>query len=135
MKQSRFLLLGALEFVLVAGLLVLFGVRAALSSPLVAGMALSGACFALAGTVASVVVGPLSLSWRGLVGTGYLVFALLWPVHAAGPVLAGNAAVRGLAFLAAMLVGALSLAFFGVQVLVDGPHADVTPDVDRTLAW
>lgn len=92
MKQSQFLYLGLL-LRLVAGLAAVFGpavlvIRQSLSwDSLVFGVI-------LVGTVSALSLGPITLSWRHLVGLSYVTFALMWPAIYAPEIVAETASGR-----------------------------------------
>jgi hypothetical protein len=133
-KQSRFRYLGLLDLVLVCGLAFIFGLGVFVRSP-IALVAIAGICAVLAGAVSAFSFGPVTLSWRHLVGVSYVTFALVWPATYAPEVVAGSASKQDLLLFAVTTVGALSLAFCGVDVARGGRHFSVSADVERVVGW
>jgi hypothetical protein len=133
-KQSHFLYLGLLDLVLVGGLAAVFGLRVLVRSS-IALMMIAGLCAVLAGTVSAFSFGPVTLSWRHLVGVSYVTFALVWPATYAPEVVAGSASGQDLLLFVVTTVGALSLAFYGVDVARGGRHFSVSVDVERVVGW
>ena len=134
MKQSHFLYLGLLDLLLVGGLAAVFGLGVFVRSPIVL-VTIAGICAVLAGTVAAVSFGPVTLSWRHLVGVSYVTFALVWPATYAPEVVAGSASEQDLLLFVVTTVGALSLAVYGVDVARGGRHFSVSADVERVVGW
>ncbi|MFC7081732.1 hypothetical protein [Halorussus caseinilyticus] len=133
MKQSRFRYLGAFDLLLVAAFVAVFGVRALTASVVVPAMALAGVSAIVAGSVAEVSVGPLALSWRHFVGATYALFGLLLPGSYLSSVVSGTASRAELALFAVASVGALSLLFYGYDVVRGGEHFEVEPDVETVV--
>ncbi|MFC6729511.1 hypothetical protein ACFQDG_12735, partial [Natronoarchaeum mannanilyticum] len=88
----------------------------------------------LAGTVAELSVGPVTVTWRHLVGASYAIFALVMPAIYAPTVFAGSAGGAELLLFVAAIVGGVSLLFYGVDVARDGRHFEVDADVERAIA-
>ena len=132
MKQSQFLYLGLLDLLLIAGLAAVFGPAVLVSSPIVL-MGLAGLGAILAGTVSALSLGPITLSWRHLVGLSYVTFALMWPVTYAPEIVAGTASGQDLALFVVTTVGAFSLAFYGVDIARSGRHFSVQQNVERVI--
>ncbi|UPW01988.1 hypothetical protein M0R88_07800 [Halorussus gelatinilyticus] len=133
MKQSSFRYLGAFDLLLVAVFLAVFGVRALTESAAVPAMALAGVSAILAGSVRRVSVGPLALSWRHFVALTYALFGVMLPASYLPGVLAGTASRAEVALFVVTAVGALSLLFFGYDVLRGGDHFDVEPNVETVV--
>lgn len=133
MKQSSYRYLGLLDLLLVAALVGVFGPAALTSSVAVPGMLAAGALALLAGTVAELSVGPVTVTWRHLVGASYAVFALVMPAIYAPRVLGGTAGGEEILLFAVAIVGGLSLLFYGVDVARDGRHFEIDADVERAI--
>lgn len=133
MKQSSFRYLGIFDLLLVAVFVAVFGIGALASSVFVATMAIAGAFALLAGSVAELSMGPISVSWRHLVAVSYALFGLILPGSYLPDVLAGTATQEEIALLAVTSVGALSLLFYGFDVARGGEHFEVDPDVERVV--
>lgn len=132
MKQSSFRYLGLFEVALSAVLVAVFGVKFPIASVAVL-MVVAGICAILAGTVSTLDFGPITISWRHLIGVSYVTFALAWPLTYLTEVIAGTASQRELLLFAVAVIGALSLAFFGIDIARGGRHFSVTPTNERTL--
>lgn len=126
-KQPRFRYLGALDLLLVA----VFGPGVLTAGP-VALLFVAGVGTTLAGTASALSLGPVTLTWRDLVGLSYGAFALVLPATYAPAVVAGTASGADLLVLAASGVGAASLAFYGVDVARGGRCLEAEQSVDRT---
>lgn len=133
MKQSSLRYLGALDLLLVAALLLAFGPQVAAASPVPAMMGVAGLCALLAGSVAAVSVGPVTVSWRHLVGAAYAMFAVMLPAIYGPGVLDGTATGGELALFGVMTVGGATLLFVGYDIARGGKHFDITADVQRTV--
>lgn len=131
MRQSSFRYLAALDLLLVAAFLALFGLGSIGASLAVPAMLVAGVTALLAGTVATVSVGPVSVSWRAFAAATYLAFAVTMPA-AFGPT--GTASTADLAFLGVAAVGSLSMLYFAVGIWRGSDAFDVTEDVERTLS-
>lgn len=133
MKQSSFRYLGLVDLLLVAVVVAAFGAPAVTASPILPAMAVAGALAVLAGSVASLSVGPVAAGWRQAAGASYALFALGFPAQFAAVALSGHASSTTVAIFGAASVGSLSILFLGVDVARDGPHFRVTPNVDRAF--
>jgi hypothetical protein len=133
MKQSSFRYLGVFDLLLVGIFVAVFGVRALTGNVVVPAMALAGVAALLAGSVKSVSLGPLALSWRHFVALTYALFAVMLPGSYLSSVLAGTASGEEVALLVVTSVGAFSLLFFGYDVLRGGKHFDVDANVETVV--
>ncbi|WP_135854884.1 hypothetical protein [Halorussus salinus] len=133
MKQSSFRYLGVFDLLLVGAFVAVFGVGAFTASVVVPAMALAGVAALVAGSVKSVSVGPLALSWRHFVALTYALFAVILPGSYLSSVLAGTASQAEVALFVVSSVGALSLLFFGYDVLRGGKHFDVDANVETVV--
>ena len=133
MKQSSFRYLGVFDLLLVGIFVAVFGVRALTGSVVVPAMALAGVAALLAGSVKSVSLGPLALSWRHFVALTYALFGVMLPASYLPGVLAGTASGEEVALFVVSSVGALSLLFFGYDVLRGGKHFDVDANVETVV--
>lgn len=133
MNQSSFRYLGVFDLLLVAAFAAAFGVGALASSVFVAGMAVAGVFALLAGSVAELSLGPLSVSWRHLVAASYALFGLILPGSYLPGVVAGTATEAELGLFVATSVGALTLFFYGYDVVRGGEHFEVDADVERVV--
>ncbi|MBV0901871.1 hypothetical protein [Haloarcula salina] len=133
MKQSTYRYLGLFDLTLLAAFLAFFGVGALVVSPVLVGMLVAGGGLLLAGTLAAVSVGPVTVTWRLFVSVSYAVFALAWPAMYGPAVVAGTATQTEVVMFVAMTVGSLSLLAYGYDVFRDGRHFDVDADVTRTV--
>ena len=133
MKQSSYRYLGLLDLLLVAALVGAFGPTAFTGSVAVPGMAVAGVLALLAGTVAELSVGPVTVTWRHLVGASYALFALVVPAIYAPTVLAGSAGGEEILLFLAAVGGGLSLLFYGVDVARGGRHFEIDADVERAI--
>lgn len=133
MNQSTLRYVGLLQAAIAVGFVVTFEfVR--LADPLVAGILLAAGAILTAGSVESVAVGPVTVSWRGwyagglcLVGGGVVTTAL-GPLRAAGE-LTGEASV----FLVTQSVVALSVGGYAWLVVRRPAALDLTENVDRRI--
>jgi hypothetical protein len=132
-KQSRYRYLGILDLLVVAAFVGLFGPVALTRNVVIPGMIVAGVLALLAGSVAAISVGPITVTWRHLIGVSYVTFALALPTHYAHAVLAGTASAAEIALFAAAAAGACSLLFYGVDVARDGRHFKVEADVETTV--
>ena len=132
MKQSQFLYLGLLDLLLIAGLAAVFGPAVLGTSPIVL-MGIAGIVAILAGTVSALSLGPITLSWRHLVGLSYVTFALMWPVTYAPEIVAGTASGQDLFLFVVTTIGAFSLTFYGVDIARGGRHFSVQQNVERVI--
>ena len=132
MKQSQFLYLGLLDLLLIAGLAAVFGPAVLVLSPIVL-MGIAGIVAILAGTVSALSLGPITLSWRHLVGLSYVTFALIWPAIYAPDLITGTASGQDLFLFVVATVGAFSLAFYGVDIARGGRHFSVQQNVERVI--
>jgi hypothetical protein len=133
MKQSSFRYLGVFDLLLVGIFVAVFGVGALTGNVVVPAMALAGVAALLAGSVKSVSLGPLALSWRHFVALTYALFAVMLPGSYLSSVLAGTASGEEVALLVVTSVGAFSLLFFGYDVLRGGKHFDVDANVETVV--
>jgi len=133
MEQSSFRYLGVFDLLLVGIFVAVFGVRVVTGSVVVPAMALAGVSAVLAGSVKSVSLGPLALSWRHFVAFTYALFAVMLPGSYLPGVLAGTASQEEVALFVVTAVGALSLLFFGYDVLRGGEHFDVDANVETVV--
>jgi hypothetical protein len=132
-NQSTLRYVGLLQAAIAVGFVVTFEfVR--LADPLVAGILLAAGAILTAGSVESVAVGSVELSWRGwyaaglcLVGGGVVTTAL-GPLRAAGE-LTGEASV----FLVTQSVVALSVVGYAWLVVRRPAALDLTENVDRRI--
>jgi len=131
MRQSSFRYIAALDLLLVATFLALFGLRSIGASVAVPAMLVGGLTALLAGTVAAVSVGPVSVSWRAFAAATYLAFAVTMPA-AFAPTGSGGAA--DLFFLVVTGMGSLAMLYFAVAILRGSDAIAVTEDVERTLS-
>ncbi|WP_336337292.1 hypothetical protein [Haloarcula brevis] len=134
MKQSTYRYLGLFDLALLGAFFAVFGVGALAVNPVLVGMLVAGVGLLLAGIVAAVSVGPVTVTWRHFVGVSYAVFALSWPATYGPAVVAGTATGTELVLFLTMTVGSLSLLANGYDVFRDGRHFDVDADVTRTVA-
>lgn len=134
MRQSRFVYFGLLEIAVAVVFVALFGPAGLFASPLVALLVVSGVLAVLGGTVASIDLGGVAVTWRHLLGASYAVAAATLPVLYAPDVLAGTATDLDYLMFACGLITAVCLGFFAVEVARDGRHYEITGDVDRVLA-
>ena len=132
MKQSSFRYLGAFDLVLVAAFLAAFGVGALGSTP-IALMVLAGVAALLAGSLAELSVGPLSVPWRGFAAATYLLFAVLLPATYLPHVSAGTATASETALFAVSCVTALLFVFMGFDIARGGKHFRIEPNVERVV--
>jgi hypothetical protein len=132
MKQSSFRYLGAFDLVLVAAFLVAFGVGALGSTP-IALMVLAGVAALLAGSLAELSVGPLTVPWRGFAAATYLLFAVLLPATYLPHVIAGTATASETALFAVSCVTALLFVFMGFDIARGGKHFEIEPNVERVV--
>ncbi|WP_423999292.1 hypothetical protein ACOZ4I_10580 [Haloarcula salina] len=133
MKQSTYRYLGLFDLALLGAFLAFFGVGALVVSPVLVGMLVAGVGLLLAGTVAAVSVGPVTVTWRLFVSVSYAIFALSWPAMYGPAVVAGTATQTEVVLFLAMTVGSLSLLAYGYDMFRDGQHFDVDADVTRTV--
>lgn len=134
MRQSRFVYVGVLELLLAGALVALFGPVVLTGSHVVALLVVAGVAAVLAGCVAAIELGAITVTWRHLVAASYLAFAVMWPLVYAPHVLAGTASVEDLLMFGVAVTSALVFAFVGFDIARDGRHFEVTPNVDRVLA-
>ncbi|SEO21414.1 hypothetical protein SAMN04487948_101126 [Halogranum amylolyticum] len=133
MRQSWFRYLGLLDLLLVAGFVALFGPASLASSIVMPAMLLAGLSALLAGSVAHIALGPVTVSWRYLVGVTYALFALVLPASYLPSVLAGTAAAAEWLLFVVGTVGGLTLLFYGVDVVREGGNFEIETDVERTI--
>jgi hypothetical protein len=62
-----------------------------------------------------------------------MAFALVWPAIYVSGVVAGTVSGQNLLVFIVATVGALSLVFYGIDIVRGGQHFSVTPDIERTL--
>ncbi|ELZ96714.1 hypothetical protein [Haloferax sulfurifontis] len=132
MKQSQFLYLGILDLVLISGLAAVFGLAVLGTSPIVL-IGIAGLGAILAGTISELSLGPITLSWRYLVGLSYVTFALMWPAIYAPDIVAGTASRQDLFLFVVTTIGAFSLAFYGIDIARGGHHFFVQQNVERVI--
>jgi len=132
MKQSQFLHLGLLDLLLIAGFAAVFGPAVLVLSPIVL-MGIAGIVAILAGTVSALSLGPITLSWRHLVGLSYVTFALIWPAIYAPELITGTASGQDLFLLVVTTIGAFSLVFYGIDIARGGRHFSVQQNVERVI--
>ncbi|NHN60930.1 MULTISPECIES: hypothetical protein [Halorussus] len=133
MKQSRFRYLGLFDLLLVAVFVAAFGTASFAASVAIPAMALAGLFAVLAGSVAELSLGSVTVTWRHFVAATYALFALALPGSYLPDVVAGTAGRAELALFAVTSVGALTLLFFGYDVARGGDHFEVEPDVDTVV--
>ncbi|MFC5368254.1 hypothetical protein [Salinirubrum litoreum] len=129
MKQSSFRYVAVLDLLLVGLLVAAFGPQAVLATPVVPAMTLAGVLLFVGGSVEESSLGPVTLSWRQLLGAGYVLAAVAISSVYVGEGLAGSATGRDLFLLVVSSLGALTLVVVGVEVARDGEHFAVTPTV------
>jgi len=134
MNQSSYRYLGLLDLLLVVVLVGVFGPAALTTSVAVPGMAVAGVLALLAGTVAELSIGPITVTWRHLIGVSYAVFALAVPAIYAPIVFAGSAGGEEILLFVVAIGGGFSLLFYGVDVARGGRHFEVDADVERAIA-
>jgi hypothetical protein len=128
-KQSSFRYVGVLDLLLVGVLVAVFGPQAALATPVVPAMALAGVLLFVGGSVEELSLGSVTVSWRQLLGAGYVLSAVAISSVYVGEILAGSATGRELFLLVVSSLGSLTLVAMGVEVARDGDHFAVTPTV------
>jgi polyferredoxin len=133
MKQSSLRYLGAFDLVLVLAFLLVFGVGALLSGPVIPLMALAGVFALLGGSVAALSLGPVTVTWRHLVGVSYALFAVVLPASYIPDVLDGAASTPEVAMFAVTAIGGLTLLFIGFDIARGGKHFEITEDVDTVV--
>lgn len=133
MNQSTLRYVGLLQAAVTVGFLVAFEfVR--LADPLVAGTLSAAGAILTAGSVESVAVGPVELSWRGWYAAGLCLVAggvvatALGPLRAAGG-LTGEASL----FLVTQSVVGLSVVSYAWLVVRRPAALDLTENVDRRV--
>lgn len=135
MRQSRFVYIGVLELLLAGALVALFGPVVLTGSHVVALLVVAGVAAVLAGCVAAIELGAVTVTWRHLVAASYLAFAVMWPLVYGPHVLAGTASGEELLMFGVAATSALVFAFVGVDVARGGRHFDLTSDVERTVGF
>ncbi|SNZ03273.1 hypothetical protein SAMN06269185_0234 [Natronoarchaeum philippinense] len=133
MRQSSYRYLGLLDLVLVAALVGVFGPAALTTSVGVPAMAVAGMLALLAGVVAELSVGTVTVTWRHLIGASYALFAVAVPAVYAPVVLTGSAGGEELLLFVVSTIGGLSLLFYGVDVARGGRHFEVESNVERSI--
>jgi hypothetical protein len=128
-KQSSFRYVGAFDLLLVGLLAAAFGPRVLLATPVALAMTAAGVLLFVGGSVAALSLGPVTVSWRQLLGAGYLLFAAVVPSLYVGDLLAGTATAEELFLFLASSLGSVALVVMGVEVARDGDHFSVTPTV------
>jgi hypothetical protein len=129
-NQSSLRYLGLFDLLLVAAFLALFGPASFLALP-VPLMTLAGLSLIVAGSVAEVSVGPLTVRWRQLVGLSYALFAVLTPLSLLPSL--GEPSTLDLLLLVSSIVGGLTLLYIGYDVVRGGEHFSMTADVDTEI--
>ena len=132
MRQSRFSLLGALVLLVPLAFAAAFGWRATVEQWTMLLVVLGGLLTVLAGRVAAVELGNRRVSWRHLLASAYVLFAVSLPVQQAH--WTGSGSMEGYVSLGAAVVTACCLLWFAVEIARDGRHLEVTSNVDRVLA-
>lgn len=132
MKQSSFRYLGGFDLLLVAGFLAAFGVGALGTTP-IALMALAGIAALLAGSLAKLFVGPITVPWRGFAAATYLLFAAMLPATYLPHIVAGTATTTETAMFAVSCVSALVFVFMGFDIARGGKHFEIRPNVERVV--
>jgi membrane associated rhomboid family serine protease len=94
-------------------------------------MTLAGLSIIVAGSVAEVSVGPLTVRWRQLVGLSYALFAVLTPLSLLPSL--GEPSTLDLLLLVSSIVGGLTLLYIGYDVVRGGEHFSMTADVDTEI--
>jgi hypothetical protein len=92
-------------------------------------MALAGVLLFVGGSVEELSLGSVTVSWRQLLGAGYVLSAVAISSVYVGEILAGSATGRELFLLVVSSLGSLTLVAMGVEVARDGDHFAVTPTV------
>jgi hypothetical protein len=133
MRQSRFSWLGAFVLLVPVAFAAVFGWRTAVGQWTIPLMVLGGLLTVLSGRVAAVELGDHRISWRHLLAGAYGLFAVLIPIQQAR--WTGSSSTEGYVLLAGAVVTACCLLLFAVEIARDGRHFDVTPNVDRVLAF
>lgn len=127
---------GVLTLLLVAGILVGFG-RSAVADPatavLLAGLVFAAVLSIGGGSTDSIAIGPWTLPWNVLVGASQLVLALA--IGLSSVLAAGTGGTDARIVTAALLVGAASLGWVGLQTIRDTRHVDLeaSPSLPRLL--
>lgn len=132
MKQSSFRYLGVFDLVMVAAFLAVFGVGALVSAP-IALMVLAGVAAMLAGSLAQLSVGPVTIPWRGFAAATYLLFAALLPATYLPHVVAGTATTSETAMFAVSCISAVIFVFMGFDIARGGKHFRIEPNVERVV--
>lgn len=138
MNQRIASLLGVVMVGLICAYLAVFGRTVATSPAIVtflAGFALSAILLIVGGLVDSVTLGGRTVAWNVLVGTANVLLAAVVALSAVqSAVVTGD--TRSWLFAAAIVVGATSLAWLGVQTARDSRHIDLeaTPSSRRLVA-
>jgi hypothetical protein len=131
-KQSHFRYLGVLDLLLVAGFGGVFGPAQLVASPIVL-MGIAGVSAVFAGSISALSLGPITVSWRHLVGFSYVTFALMWPAIFAPDIVAGTASRQDLLLFVLTTIGALSLAVYGIDVARGGRYFTIQRDIERVI--
>ncbi|EJN57899.1 hypothetical protein [Halogranum rubrum] len=87
----------------------------------------------VAGSVARISVGPVSVSWRYFVALTYALFALILPANSLPHILAGTATGEEWMLFLAGTVGGFTLLFYGADIARGGRHFSVETDVERRI--
>lgn len=127
MRRALLTLLGSGLLLVAAALVGLAGVPDdAPTGLLVACLGVAGGTFVVAGRRERVAVGSRSVEWHVFAGVGDLALALAMLSTTVPELLGGNAAATSAVVgSAAGALGALALAFIGVDYLRGGVHLDV----------
>lgn len=133
MRQSLFAWFGGLLLLVPAVFAAVFGWRAALDQPTMPLFAVAGVLVVLAGRVAAVELGGVSVSWRVVLGAAYLMIAVANALSFADTLTAASS-TTSLVVAAGAVGGSLCIAFMGVDIARDGRHFEITGNVDRVLS-
>ncbi|MFC6951913.1 hypothetical protein [Halorubellus litoreus] len=133
MRQSLFAWFGVLLLLVPAAFAAMFGWRAALGQSTMPLFAVAGVLAVLAGRVAAVELGGVSVSWRYLLGSAYGLVAVgnLLGVPAT---LSAADATAGLVSAGAAVVVSLCIGFMGIDIARDGRHFEIRGNVERVLS-
>ncbi|WP_323674655.1 hypothetical protein [Halorubellus sp. PRR65] len=133
MRQSLFAWFGLALLLVPTVFAAVFGLRAALEQSTMPLFVVAGALGVLAGRVAAVELGSVSVSWRQLLGGSYLLVAFANALSFAGMFSTADS-TASLVAAGGAVVGSLCLAFMGIDIARDGRHFQVTGNVDRVLS-
>lgn len=135
MKQSSFRYLGLFNLLLVVAFVAVFGVQSLTRSISLSSMVVAGVSAILAGSIKEILLGSIAVSWRHFASLTYALFALILPGSYFPAVLAGTATQGEIGMFAVMSVGGFSMLFFAFDIVRDGKHFEVEPNVDTVVGW